>query len=402
MVRGSWLTREILRGAGVLVLLIVLMMWLSGVFISKVKPGPAAEKEKNETRKTWTVEKVTYPLLVEQTGTVRGKVESLVASRIMAQVEDIWVQEGQDVVANGGAGFSTLLAQLNDQDVRARLRQAESQLAAAARSIDAAKAKLTASRANVLSARANAERSSRDFQRIEALAAQNAATKQQLDHIRAQRDSNSAMLQAASNEAQAAQAEIEREEAVRDAARAAVSEAMTNLSYTKVYAPVSGKLLRKMVDVGNMASPGQPLFLVETNQQPEFHAVLSESLLPVLKQGQEFEVVIDALGRSFVGELRQIVPQSDPGTRTVLVKISLPADPNLVNGLFGRLKVPRGEYRALAIPANSVREIGQLYTVDVMGKDGNALRRFITVGRRHASMVEVLSGLAEHEEVVLP
>jgi multidrug efflux pump subunit AcrA (membrane-fusion protein) len=100
--------------------------------------------------------------------------------------------------------------------------------------------------------------------------------------------------------------------------------------------------------------------------------------------------------------LREIVPRSDPATRTVLIKVTLPRDSDLVNGLFGRLAVPYGQYEALVIPGNAVREVGQLSLVEVLGFDGYPQRRFVTLGPRHDGLVEVLSGLQENEEVVLP
>jgi multidrug efflux pump subunit AcrA (membrane-fusion protein) len=86
----------------------------------------------------------------------------------------------------------------------------------------------------------------------------------------------------------------------------------------------------------------------------------------------------------------------------VLVKIGLPARDDFVNGLFGRIYVPYGSYDALVIPARAVREVGQLYLVDTLGLDGNPVRRFITLGRARDPFVEVLSGLNEGEEVVVP
>ena len=74
------LRREILKGLGVLFLLLLLIMWLSGVFVRKVHPGPAVEKTKPETLKTWKVQKTTYPLLIEQNGTVRGQMEARVSN----------------------------------------------------------------------------------------------------------------------------------------------------------------------------------------------------------------------------------------------------------------------------------------------------------------------------------
>jgi multidrug efflux pump subunit AcrA (membrane-fusion protein) len=108
--------------------------------------------------------------------------------------------------------------------------------------------------------------------------------------------------------------------------------------------------------------------------------------------------------------VREIVPQADPRTRTLLVKIALPPQPDLVSGQFGRLAVPTGTYQALVIPARAVRQVGQLQLVDVVpaaplrvGDDkGVPHRRFVTLGRSHDDMVEVLSGLKPAERVVVP
>ncbi len=393
--------REVLEGLGVAALLILLMMWLSGTFVKKVQPGEIAPPPKPEHLQTSRTEKRTFPVVMEQAGTVRGRDVARVSSRIMAQVKQILVREG-DRVQGSETGRPTLLATLDDRDLQDRVRQAESQLAAAERGVGIARAKLASAIAQSDSARANSEKATADFRRFQVLAEQNAATRQQLDHMRTQRDSATAQLRSASQEAAAARGEIARIEAMRDAARAALAQARSVLAYSRIFAPFSGTLIKKMVDEGTMASPGQPLFLVETSQQPELRVNLSESLLTCLKVGQELEVGVDAPNRSVTGILREIVPQSDPRTRTVLVKVSLPFDPRLVNGLFGRLRVPCGQYTALTIPAKAVRETGQLHLVNVIDKEGYPRRRFVTLGRTHDSVVEVLSGLQENEEVVIP
>ena len=77
-----------------------------------------------------------------------------------------------------------------------------------------------------------------------------------------------------------------------------------------------------MVNVGDMAAPGQPLFFLDAPSQPELHADLSESLLSHLREGMELDVRIDALSRTVGGRLREIVPKSDPATRTVRIKVA--------------------------------------------------------------------------------
>ncbi len=403
---GKYVDRAILRetgkGLGVLGLLIVMMMWLAGAFVQKVASGPPAPKPQQGKLNTVKVERRVYPLIIDQVGTLRAQNEAQVSSRIMAQVKEILVREGDNVVGSDGNGPPTIMARLDDRDIQAKLRQAQSQSMAMDRAVEVARAKVAAARAQVESTRASKEKDLSDYRRYQDLRREQAATGQQLEHARAQKDIAEAQAVAALQEVQAAQGEIARAQAQKEQAEAAITEARAMLSYAVIQAPFTGQLVRKMVNVGDMASPGQPLFFLETPSRPELHAALSESLVQYLKTGQDLEVRIDALNLSSEGKIREIVPQSDPSTRTVLVKVSLPVERRLVNGLFGRLRIPYSQYNALVIPSKAVSEVGQLPLVEVIDMDGYAQRRFVTLGERHGDLIEVLSGLGENEEVIIP
>ncbi len=403
---GKYVDRTILReagkGLGVLVLLIVMMMWLAGVFVRKVGSGPPAHKPQQGKLNTVKVERRVYPLIIDQVGTLRAQNEAQVSSRIMAQVKEILVREGDSVVGSDGNGTPTIMARLDDRDIQAKLRQAQLQSVAMDRAVEVARAKVAAARAQVESTRAGKEKDLSDYRRYQDLRREQAATGQQLEHARAKKDIAEAQATAALQEVQAAQGEIARAQAQKEQAEAAITEARAMLSYAVIQAPFTGQLVRKMVNVGDMASPGQPLFFLETPSRPELHAALSESLIQYLKTGQDLEVRIDALNLTSEGKIREIVPQSDPSTRTVLVKVSLPAEQRLVNGLFGRLRIPYSRYDALVIPFKAVSEVGQLPLVEVIDMDGYPQRRFVTLGERHGELIEVLSGLGEDEEVIIP
>ncbi len=399
--------RNILREGGkvlvVLFILVFLMMWLSGFFIGKVQPAPPLERSKPARSTTQKVERRVFPVIIEQVGNLRAMVEAQVSSRIMSQVTEILVQAGDSVKgAEEKDGKGTLMARLDDRDIRAKLREAGSDVRAMERSMEAAEAKLGAAKSQREAALADQEKTLADYKRYQNLYKQQAATGQQLGHARAQEEVAQANLTAARQDVHAAQSDIKRIQARIEQAKAAESSAGIMLSYTEIRAPFKGRVIRKMVDKGDMATPGQPLFFLEIPSRPELHAFVTDSLIPRLRIGQELEVRIDALNRSLRGKLREIVPQSDPSTRTVLAKVSLPPDLDLVNGLFGRLLVPSGEYEALVIPKTAVREAGQLSLVKVLDYEGYPQRRFVTLGKDHGDLVEILSGLKEGEEVVIP
>lgn len=394
--------KKILQGVGTVVLLLLMMAWLSGAFVSKVQPGEI-DLPKPET-KTWNriaVEKVTYPLEAEQIGTVRTKTDTWVSSRIMAQVKEILVYEGS-FVQGAETGTPTILAKLDDRDLKARVRQAESNLQAARRAVEITRAQLEAAKASLSSARAQKERVSSDYRRYQELYKQGAATAQQVEHLRAQFITAEAQYSAAFNQVQSAQAELSRMEAQVSQAEALLAEAKTMLDYTIIRAPFSGKVIKKMVEVGTTVSPGQPLFYIESSGQPELHAWVAESLLPHISVGQQLDVTVDAIRKTVQGTIREVVPQSETSTRTVLVKIALSSDDELVNGMFGRFVITHGSYSTLVVPKNAIKEVGQIRLVQVAKPDGSVSRRFVTLGKIRGDVVEVLSGLDEGEEVLVP
>ncbi|MEN6334649.1 MAG: efflux RND transporter periplasmic adaptor subunit, partial [Phycisphaerales bacterium] len=225
---------------------------------------------------------------------------------------------------------------------------------------------------------------------------------QQLDHARAQKDVTDAQVRAAAQQVKAVQSDIARLQAQQDQAAAAVKEAQVMLSFTTIEAPLSGRVVRRMVDPGDMVTPGQPLFTIETPAEPELHAVVAESLVAQMEPEQTLDVRIDAIDQTLQGKVREIVPQADPRTRTLLVKVSLPPQPGLISGQFGTLAIPTGTYQAIVVPSHAIHKIGQLQLVNVLDDKGVPHRRFVTLGRSHKDMVEVLSGLRAGELVVVP
>jgi multidrug efflux pump subunit AcrA (membrane-fusion protein) len=110
---------------------------------------------------------------------------------------------------------------------------------------------------------------------------------------------------------------------------------------------------------------------------------------------------VDAFGdRRLTGKVVQIVPAADPSSRSFLVKVELPATPDIRSGLFGRARFQRGQRDALLVPRTAVVNRGQLQGVYVLGPDKLATLRYITLGKPDADRMEVLSGLQGGEQVV--
>jgi hypothetical protein len=96
----------------------------------------------------------------------------------------------------------------------------------------------------------------------------------------------------------------------------------------------------------------------------------------------------------------EIVPATDPSSRSYTVRIELPARPLLRSGLFGKARFATGERQAITIPQKAIVQRGQLTGVYVIDSSGIARLRLITIGKATGERVEVLSGLSDDDRVV--
>jgi len=180
-----------------------------------------------------------------------------------------------------------------------------------------------------------------------------------------------------------------------------VAAAGVQRGFAEVRAPFAGLVTEKQAEPGMLAAPGAPLFTVEQSGGLRLEVTIEESMLPRLKVGQTVEVTLDALGKTASGRLAELAPVVDPVSRTILVKIDLPALPGLRSGVFGRARFAVADKSVLAIPAAAVREQGQLRLV-LVAEGGTARSRMVTLGAEREGHLEVLSGLAEGEKAVSP
>ena len=183
-------------------------------------------------------------------------------------------------------------------------------------------------------------------------------------------------------------------------ADAAVKEAETLLSYTKVTAPFDGTVTRKHADVGDLAAPGKPLLEMEDSTALRLEADVPEAVVGKLSLGDKLPVHISALETEIEGVITEISPAADPGSRTFLVKLDLPAQASLRAGQFGRVAMPVGEAVALRVPASAIVQRGQMEMVFVVS-DNKAQLRLVKTGKRISDEVELVSGVGSGEKVVV-
>lgn len=271
-------------------------------------------------------------------------------SKILGRVDRLAVREGDAVKAGA------LLARLESRDLEAAVIQAK---------------------AAVTMAEAQLENAAAMARRMRELEGRGSATvKNREDAVAGERIAAAAVEQA----------------------RANLEASKVTLSYAEVRSPVAGWVVRKMAEAGDMAIPGQPLFVIEDLSELEARAEIPESSVAGLAPGAPAKVTVDALGRTYATTLDRLIPAGDAGSRSFEARFRLPnGDQALKSGLFARVAMPLAAGReALLIPASAVRQRGQLQSVLVV-KEGRAGLRFVKAGNHDGQRIEILSGLEEGE-----
>jgi RND family efflux transporter MFP subunit len=141
-----------------------------------------------------------------------------------------------------------------------------------------------------------------------------------------------------------------------------------------------------------------PLLAIDDDRTYELEVSLEESRAAKIRIGQRVHIEIDALdGATMDGRVREIIPSSDPATRTYTAKLqlttSLPDNFILRSGFFGRAVFPAGERQALVVPATALTRRGQLEGIYIVENDV-ALLRLVKTGKRYGPRVEIISGLS--------
>lgn len=334
-------------------LLFILIAFLSGAFVEKIKPDNLNAKRNNVTGIQYVIKTSTEDTTEIATGTISARDETSVSSRILATISAIYVRAGNSVKQGD------MLVQLDDRELKAKYAQIKQLVVTAKASLDEIKL---------------------EYERINNLYDRQVVSRAEFDRVTASLKSSLANYQRSQEQ---------------------LNEAETALSFATIKSPIDGKVIERYAEPGDTASPGIPLIKIYNPSLLRLDAQVRESLASSTNVGESINVYIDAIKKELTGIVDEVVPSADPGSRSVTVKVLLPASEGLYPGMFGRLLIPTGKVERNYIPGNAISHLGQLEFVDVL-KDNRISRRFIRTGRENdKGELEVLSGLEKGEIIII-
>ncbi len=274
------------------------------------------------------------------TATLAAEKEAEILARVTGVIQTLGCEEG-DVVEKGHA-----LLQIEDHEYQLRLRQAE------------------ANKANLLDR----------HNRLKGMFEQQLVSAEEYE--------------AATNELKSA-------EATEELAR-------LELSYSTVRAPFTGRVVRRLVDVGQNVSAGTPLFAVS-----DFNPLLAVVHVPSkefkrLMPDQPVRLVLDSGHQRLEGRIKLVSPVIDPASGTIKVTIEISDYPAGTRpGDFAEVRIVTEQHGAsLLVPKASVfTDRGD--RVVYVAADSTAERRVVDVGFEDDVNAEILAGVTAGEGVVV-
>ncbi len=179
------------------------------------------------------------------------------------------------------------------------------------------------------------------------------------------------------------------------------------MSYTRITAPFNGVITKRFVDLGSLIQAGtssssEPLVELAEDDLLRLRFPVPELETPRIHAGEEVQVSVDSLHRSFSGKIVRDAWSIDRSTRTMITEIDVPnQDGRLKAGMYASITLPLEEARGvLAVPLQALSH-GDHPSVTIVGEDGTVEERTVSVGLRTAELAEIKSGLSGGERVIV-
>lgn len=297
--------------------------------------------------------------------TVSGKIRAErsvdVTSRMMGAINNMNAKVGDRVVAG------QTLATISNTDISAKAAQAD---------------------AGILEAETALQNMERDLARIESLFEKQSATQKELDDIRTARDMMAAKL---------------------EQAREMKNEINAMLSYTVITAPFTGVITEKYMNSGEMASPGRPIFHLESGTSFQAEAMIPESRITGVQVGDAVTVILKSTGQEISGKVVERSQSSIRSGGQYVVKIDMDKadlkDVDLLSGMFINVrlqgKAKSAEAERITVEKEAIVTHGQLTGIYTVSEQQTAVLRWVRLGSDFGDEVEVLAGLSSGEAYIL-
>ena len=339
-----------------------------------------------------------------------------VQARVTGYLESIHFVEG-DLIKKGD-----LLFVIDPRPFEAALKVAEAAVQQAKAQFKAAEAGVVEAKAQTSQVEAADALAQLQVRRATRLISENAISREDYDTRQSEAQQARANLEASQAAILSSQAAVATAQAAVESALANVETAKLDLQYTRITAPISGRISRRYVTVGNLISGstgGAATVLTNIVSLSPIHCYFDADEQAYLKydrlarSGQRpssreaknpvYAALQDEKGFPHRGHMDFVDNSLDQSTGTIRSRAIFANDDLLLTpGMFARIRIPgSGTYDAILIPDSAIGFDQSDQYVYVQGQDNKLVRRSVTVGPLSAGLRVIRSGLQSEDRVVV-
>ncbi|MBA4418340.1 MAG: efflux transporter periplasmic adaptor subunit [Syntrophus sp. (in: bacteria)] len=357
--------RYIIFGAIIVLIVAALIFYIS---LNKTKKGPTGE--------LFTVKRGNVTHFTEQTGIIKAQVGAIVkvGTRATGTLVDLKYQVG-DSVKKG-----ELIARIDDREVQANIRNAEAQIEEANKDLEAKKAQHDYSATN--------------YEREKRLLEKDFTTKDAVDKARTVKNVDAAQVELSKAKVK----EVEEK----------LKALQVSLSYTKIFAPISGYVSAVGTQEGETVVSGLSAGILITIIDPaklEMWIYVDETDIGRVKPGLKTEHWVDTYkNKRFSGKISRIYPQPEVKENIVYYLAIVKIDPEDTRFLKPEMTthvriIIEEKTNVLIVPNGAIRFEGGKNIVYVK-INGKTERREVMPGTRNDTFTEIISGLTSGEGII--
>lgn len=188
-----------------------------------------------------------------------------------------------------------------------------------------------------------------------------------------------------------------------------VAQIRAQVAKSVIRAPFSGTIDEVFAEKGEVVAPSpQGLMRIVNLSNMYVSTTVPETYIGKLKVGDNVDVFLTSLGKTYKGKVRQVGNYINPNNRSFGIEVSVPNPENLLrpNQVAKLNIIDYVSKDATVVPTNVIQEDGKgdkyVYVVEGSnGKTGKAKKVIVTVGKSSGNVTEILSGLSENDIIVV-
>jgi RND family efflux transporter MFP subunit len=311
-----------------------------------------------------------------------------------------------------------IIGQIDDALFRTAINQAEAELASLKSEVARINAQISNARAEVERARLQLQQLQADSQRQQKLAQQGAIARATAEQARTEAQTAAQVFRAAQESVRVEQQSLAAAQARVVAQQAVVAQAQERRSYARLISPISGVILVRVTEPGNLLQPGNELLKIGDFNRVKVEVQVSELELAKIRVGQSVQVRLDAFpNQTYSGTVKRISPAADPTARLVPVEVVIPnQDRQIGSGLLARVDFTSPEQANVVIPETALQgereskstsednpnqnRQQKIFVLNSSEEKPTVSAREVTIGKKLDGKVEILSGLQPGEKFV--